>query len=64
MRIPDMCRAFNISTATFYRWLRIGKFDRFAIQDDLNGQGWSGELVALHLRSVRVTQRTFGRKRG
>jgi hypothetical protein len=62
MGISDMCRAFQISRSTFYRLQRIGKFDRFAIADDITGQAFSGEQVALHLRSVRPQQRTFGRK--
>jgi hypothetical protein len=41
---------------------RVGKFDRFLIADDITGQAFSGEQVALHLRNVRPQQRTFGRR--
>lgn len=62
MSVADMCRAFQISRSTFYRLLHEGKFDRFAIEDDIAGQGWSGELVAVHLRTIKQQRRSFGRK--
>jgi hypothetical protein len=62
-----MQRYLGISEATFYRLLKLGKFDRFELLPRLGPRRFSGVLVARYLaceaNASRFTALAGGKKK-
>lgn len=59
LNVADMCRAFGISRATFYRWEKAHVFDGFLLRPVYRKKRWNGAQVA---RWRRGDAPMFGRK--
>ncbi len=54
----DMQRIFEIRKSAFYKFRKLGKFDRMEILPRLGARAWSRALVQEHLDGA-VTRRKF-----